>query len=175
MIKMFITNAFVSKGYKDTPAVQFSGNGKAVRFKIGHRVYDKNAKDNHRYINLAVKAFGPLCERIEKMGIKEGSSVNIIGRYDEEKWEADGQEYCRAIVIIEEIEYSGSITKSENNENRGNGSVEGSSNSSVTTPANGSKEKPPTQNRPDGQPAMPSGFTGYESFGGDNPFFPTGN
>lgn len=174
MIKLTITGAIISKGYDGAPALQFSENGKAVRFKIGHRVYDKNAKDNHRYINLAVKAFTPLCERIEKMMLKEGSHINIAGRLDEDRWEKDGQEHSRLVVIIEDIEYSGSLPKADSNGN-GNGFSNGNGNgynNGKSNPAVPPTQKDHEKQRSHEQSPMPSGFTGYEHFGGDNPFFP---
>ena len=50
----------ISKGYKDAPALRFNDKKTAVQFKIGQRVYDKDAPNKHRYINFAVKAFSPL-------------------------------------------------------------------------------------------------------------------
>lgn len=73
MIKTFITGAVISQGYENAPALKFSEKGDAVRFRIGHKVYDPNAKDNHRWVNLPVKAFGTLCDRIRKMKLQAGS------------------------------------------------------------------------------------------------------
>ena len=181
MFKAIITNAVVSKGYDGAAPFRYSENKNAVQFKIGYRVYDKNAKDNQRYINLAVKAFGGLCERIEKMQLKESSHINIIGRMDEERWEDNGQQHSRFIIIAEEIEYSGSGTKPNGN---GNGTGDAGS-APQTQNGQGQPPAPPQsqQAAPQGHPpqnpqngsGMPSNFTGYENYGEENPFFPTGN
>ena len=194
MIKAIITNAVVSKGYNGASALTFSGKDgttTAVQFKIGHRVYDSRAEGNHRYINLAVKAFGPLCERIEKMKIKESSYVNLTGRLDEEIWEEDGQKRSRFVVIVEDIEYAsnGSKGNGSNGANGANaaGPVPAAQSGQGTAPSQGAP--PPAQAAPSTQPppaapppqqqqtqgdqtGMPPNFTGYESFGGENPFFP---
>ena len=72
MIKMIITGAVVSKGANDGPAIKFSEKGGFARFRIGYKIYDTRAENNHRWINLTVKAFGDLCDRISKMNLKAG-------------------------------------------------------------------------------------------------------
>ena len=87
MFKVIATDVVVSEGYDNTPALKFSERGDSVRFRIGKKVYDTRAKANHRWVNLSVKAFGPVCERIRKMQLRDGSFVNILGRLDEDTWE----------------------------------------------------------------------------------------
>lgn len=112
MIKTFITGAVISQGYENAPALKFSEKGDAVRFRIGHKVYDPNAKDNHRWVNLPVKAFGTLCDRIRKMKLQAGSYVNLLGRLDEDEWtDRDGELHRTMVVILDEIEYSGGQKK----------------------------------------------------------------
>ena len=84
MLKVFATQVVVSRGYDGAAAIKFSEKGDAVRFRIGKKVYDPNAENNARWINMAVKGFGPICERIKKMQLKDGSFVNLIGRLDED-------------------------------------------------------------------------------------------
>ena len=48
MFKVIATDVVVSKGYDNTPALKFSERGDSVRFRIGKKVYDTRAKDNHR-------------------------------------------------------------------------------------------------------------------------------
>ena len=55
MLAVLITGAVVSKGYQEEPAVKFSDNGKAVWFRVGKKVYDSQAEDNRRWVNLNVK------------------------------------------------------------------------------------------------------------------------
>ena len=71
MFKVIATDVVISKGYDGAPALKFSENGESVRFRIGKKVYDTRAENNTRWVNLSVKAFGPVCERIKKMQLKE--------------------------------------------------------------------------------------------------------
>ena len=181
MLKMIITEAVVSKGYNNDPAIRYfdsENSGQLATFRVGKRVYDSKADKNHRWLNFNVKAFGDMSERIKRMKHKEGSYINIVARYDEETWETKDTHETRTGVVLylDEIEYASS----------GNGQKNGQTSSGGTAPQNGGI--PATQNGgpayenqpqgklvPQGQPApdpMPGGFTGYESFGGSgNPFF----
>lgn len=166
MLKMFVTDAVVSKGYNGAPALRFSdnGNGEIVRFRLGSRVYDKREKDNYRWLNLSVKAFGNLCERIKKMQLKEGSYVNLVARYDEETWEDSNthDQKKNPVLIVEEIEYCVS----------GDRQNTGVKQSSVTPEPESDHYEDESQES--GQTKMPDNFTGYEPFGSANPFFPEG-
>ena len=88
MFKVIATDVVISKGYDGAPALKFSENGESVRFRIGKKVYDTRAENNTRWVNLSVKAFGPVCDRIKKMQLKESSFINILGRI------LDEIEYC---------------------------------------------------------------------------------
>lgn len=189
MLKVIATNVSVSKGFNGEEALKFSKSesSSSVQFKIGYRAYDSRAEGNHRYINMAVKAFNGTCERIEKMKLKEGSFVNIMGRLDEEKWEDNGQKFSRMVVIVEDIEYASNGSGKTNGEN-GTGTAPAAQNGgSAPPPAQSQQSAPPRQNQqsspPPGQPPQngqteqagsTAGFGGYESFGSENPFFPTG-
>lgn len=109
MLQVFATQVIISRGYNDAPALQFSQGekGELVRFHVGKKVYDPRAKDNTRWINLSVKAFGPTCERIKKMQLKEGSYINILGRLDEDVWEDATTHAKRSamVVILDSVEF----------------------------------------------------------------------
>ena len=79
MLKVIFTNVVVSKGYDNAPAIRYSEKGDSVRFRIGAKQYDTRAENNTRWINLSVKAFAHICERIRKMDLKEGSYINLVG------------------------------------------------------------------------------------------------
>ena len=117
MLKFFATDVSVSKGYNNSPALRFyeTDGVTKVRFRVGKRVYDSRCENNCRYINLRVKASGDLCERIRKMKLKEGSFVNLSGRYDEETITDDetGQEKTFPVIILDDIKfcYSGGNKK----------------------------------------------------------------
>ena len=100
MFKVVATNVVVSKGYGENPALKFSDNGENVRFRIGHKVYDSKAEDNTRWLNMTVKAFNGVCERIKKMKIKEGSYINILGHLDEDTWTDPTTKEIRYRVLI---------------------------------------------------------------------------
>ena len=169
MLKMIVTDAGVSKGYDGAPALRFydgENGGQSVRFRIGKKVFDSRAKDNHRWINIGVKAFGDACERIKKMKLKEGSYVNIIGRYDEETWEDQEthEKKSAPVLIVDEIEYCGGGGQKSNKDAAGSTPGE----AGTEPPAQG---QPPAPTAPSDGP-MPDNFSGFEGFGGGgNPFF----
>lgn len=159
MLKVFGTQVVVSRGYDGAAAIKFSEKGDAVRFRIGKKVYDPNAEDNSRWINMAVKGFGSICERIKKMQLKDGSFINFVGRLDEDVWE-DQQTHEKKsamVIILDDIEYASGGGKSKENH------------TSEQTANGGQTAAPaaPTQ----AAPSNNGGFTGYEAFGGGNPFF----
>ncbi len=156
MFKVIATDVVISKGFDGAPALKFSDSGESVRFRIGKKVYDTRAENNTRWVNLGVKAFGPVCERIKKMQLKESSFINILGRLDEDVWEdsATHEKKSAMVVILDEVEYcSSGGGKQSKGADGGDGKPKASS--AQTPPAN--------------EPA--SGFTGFEPFGGGNSFF----
>lgn len=126
MLKVIATDVIISKGYDNAPALKFSNGGdrEMVRFRFGKKVYDRNAKDNTRWVNMTVKAFGDLCERVKKMQLKEGAVVNLIGRLDEDSWtdETTGEKKSLIVIILDEIEYAsvGGSKKDNNNQSAQN-------------------------------------------------------
>ena len=180
MFKTIITDASISKGFESKPALNFNNDKSAVNFKIGYRVYDKKAPDNHRFINFAVKAFSPLSERIEKMKLKEGSRVHIWGKMDEDQWEDNGQKFSRYVIIADDIEYASSDSNKSNGNganNNGAGSAQPAQNGNGQNAAQQNPQTPPTaqqQNSSGTQTEMPANFSGFDTFGNDetNAFFP---
>ena len=162
MIKMIATNAVISKGFNGADTLRFSQNGdnKSVRFRIGVSVYDKNAENNRRYVNITAKAFNGACTRIENMKLDALMYVNIIGRFDEETWEdqTTREKKSAPVLIVDDIEFCHNGSGKQNN-----------GDSNVPTSGGYDQAPPPAAN---GQ--MPENFTGFEGFGGGNPFFPEG-
>lgn len=159
MLKVFATQVVISRGYDGAAAIKFSEKGDAVRFRIGKKLYDPNAENNARWINMAVKGFGPICERIKKMQLKDGSFVNLIGRLDEDVWE-DQQTHEKKsamVIILDDIEYASGGGKSKDSQNTDEAQGHPAASTAPATPA--------------AAPANNGGFTGYESFGGGNSFF----
>lgn len=160
MFKLIGTNVVISKGFDGAPALKYSDDGKSVRFRIGKKVYDTRAENNTRWVNITLKAFGDVCERIKKMKLKDGSFVNFEGRYDEDVWEDQNthEKKSMPVVILDDIEYASS------------GGGNSQNNNSSGQPQNGGNT-PPAQTSNDGNPAQQSAnqggdnFTGYAAFG----------
>lgn len=152
MLKVFATQVVVSKGYDNNPALRFSEKGESVRFRIGKKVYDPHAENESRWINLSVKAFNGICERIKKMQLKEGSYINVSGRLDEETWtdQDSGQSRSTMVIILDDIEYASSGSKSKENQT----SNQGQNMTVQNAPA-----------APTAGTGMSDNFTGYEPFG----------
>ena len=160
MLRFFANDVVVSKGANNTPAVKFSEKGDFVRFRVGAKVYDTRAENNHRWINLTVKCFDPgLVDRIRKMGLKEGSHIALSGRYDEDVWDDDKTNTKKSmpVIILDELEYCFGG---------------GSKNSEDGHKATAVNQNPlPNYATASEDGSMPGGFTGFQSFGGGNSFF----
>lgn len=156
MLKLVATQAVVSKGYNGAPALTFSEEGNFVRFRIGRKKYDPRAENNTRWVNLSVKAFDSMCERVKKMKLKEGSYVSLVGEFDMDSWQDSntGENKSGPVIILEDIEYAFSGGKSNDSQ------------------ASGQQQKPAPQNTSSPAPAAenPGNFTGYEPFGGGSFF-----
>lgn len=124
MMKIFISDAVVSKGYDGAPAIRFFNSETAARFavfQVGNRKYDSREENNHRWVNLKIKAFGEICERIKKMKLKEGSVVTIFGDYDEERWTDKESKEKRSspVINLDDIQYSYSGSGQKKGQNGG--------------------------------------------------------
>lgn len=148
MFNAIITNAVVSRGYDNNPAVQYSDKGDFARFRFGKKVYDSRAEGNNRWVNMTVKAFGPMVDRIQKMQLKEGSYVNLMGRLDEDTWQdkTTGENRSAMVLILDDIEYASSA------------------------PKNKDEHKPAQAAGSPGREEPQAGFTGFEPFGGPSFF-----
>lgn len=181
MFKTFATNVVVSKGYEGAAALRYSENGESVRFRIGQKVYDSREEGNYRWLNISVKAFGAVCERIRKMKLKEGSFVNLAARLDEEKWidQETQKERSQHVLIVEDIEYA-YVGKSGENQNANQNQPQGQNpqgsqyqQAAPTGAAPADQGQAPAAGQAAAQPADPmeaDGFMGYEAFGGNNLF-----
>lgn len=145
MNRIIITSVVISKGFDNKPALHFNEGRTFVRFKVGEKFYDKQAQGNTRWVNHSVKAFGSLAERIDKMGLKEGSYVNLSGRLDEDVWDDKGTTKRMPVIILEDVEYCYSGKKQEN---------AGGTAASVSTAG-----------------AESEGFGGFEPYGEENPLY----
>ena len=129
--------------------------------------YDPNAENNTRWVNMSVKAFGNVCERIKKMSLKESSFINIEGRLDEDIWTDPNthEQKSQFVIILDDVEYasSGDGSKSKNGQNQ-------NANAQAAPAPQGD---PAPQAEPANAPAG-NGFTGYEPFGSGDGFFDEG-
>jgi len=159
MFKVYLTNAVVSKGYDKNPALNFSENGKSVRFRIGKGLYDPNAENNTRWLNKTVKAFDSVCEKIKNMKLKEGSRINLVGNVMLDVWtdEETKETKSNESIVITDIEYAST----------GGGSFEKNEQESKAD------DKAKTQKKASNNSASENSgnFEGYETFGGTNAFF----
>ena len=153
MLRFTATNAVISRGFDNKSAVKFSEDGSVVRFRIGERVYDKNAENNTRWVNINIKAFGNVAERIRKMQLKDGSCINLTGRYDEDVWtdRESGETRSQAVIIADDVEFAGFRSK-------------GTQKDDARSESDAER---------DGYHSEKSNFEGYESFGGGS-FFDEG-
>ena len=121
MVAIVAPNVFVSKGYENEPALKFSEKGESVQFNIGWKVYDPKAENDSRWINLHVKGFGQVCERIKKMNLKESSCVNLYGRYEEDVWidKNSGEKKKRPVIILDNIDFAYVGSKSKDGQSGG--------------------------------------------------------
>lgn len=121
-----------------------------VWFRVGKKVYDSEAEDHRRWVNLNIKGFTYMVDRVKKMQLKEGMYINIRGRLDEDVWTDKNDVTHRSLYIVaEDIEYAGSRPQDDSE--------------SSTAPAKQPEKAPlPTE--------APGEFTGYESFGGTSFF-----
>jgi len=154
MNKVMITSAIISKGYEGKLAFRYNETRDCVHFKIGYTVYDKRAENNSRWININVTAFKPLVERIEKMGLKEGSYISVSGKLDENVWEDKSTNSTNRafVIILDEVEISsGSGSKKQSNVTKEGSAPVGETSGRAV--ANG------------------GGFGGFDTFGYDNTLY----
>ena len=157
MFKVLATGVVISKGFDNNPALKFSEKGDSVRFRVGQKVYDSRVENNTRWVNHTIKAFGSVCERIEKMQLKEGSFVNFVGRLDEDTWtdEESGEIKRMQVIILDEIEYASGGGKKDS------GSGKSGAKQSAKQASPGKKGS---------EPENSDNFDGYTPFNGEDFF-----
>ena len=161
MNKLIITKAIVSKGYDNAPAIKFNGkegNAATARFRIGEKQYDSKAENHTRWMNWNIVAYGHMCERVEKMQLKEGSYINLVGRITEETFteQQSQKEITYPLVILEDIEYAMTGGKKDNEQESTKSETSGNTSGS-TKPA-------------DAKAQSEGGFEGFQPYGGA-PFY----
>lgn len=110
MLRLTITEARIANGSNNRPAIEFkqSDNCLFCSFSVGSSVYDKNAENNRRWVNIAVKAFNGMAKRIQQMNLQSGQYISVTGRFDLEPWtDSNGQQHKQPTLTVDEIEYWG--------------------------------------------------------------------
>ncbi len=125
MIKMFIDNAIITKPYNsEEPAVAIgtTSNGNPYcRFRIGVSIYDTNYQNNRRWINFTVSGYDAIPGRVEKMGLKEGSHISLVGSFDQKSYTNNqGEEKSYLDIRLDDISFSsfGGSKNSDGNQNQ---------------------------------------------------------
>lgn len=73
MMKIFISDAVVSKGYDGAPAIRFfnsENGGEFAVFQVGNRKYDSREENNHRWVNLKIKGNTGTENCVQKMSLR---------------------------------------------------------------------------------------------------------
>ena len=113
MNKLIVTTATVQRGYQDAPAIKYFGEeNSCAEFTASEPYFDPKAEKHTSWNNWSVKAFRSMCDKIKKMGLKEGSRITFCGSVRTEKWRSkDGDSRQRFYVMLEDIEYASAGTK----------------------------------------------------------------
>lgn len=81
MVPIFISNALVSDGFNNAPALRQQANGE-VLFNVGHRVADPQAQGGSRWINFEITVPTALVPLLNQLSIKAKTWVNILATVD---------------------------------------------------------------------------------------------
>lgn len=152
MMLSIITDAVISRGYDGSPAIYTSEDGQFLSFRIGSKVYDTRAPNNTRWVNQQVNVRGELVGRVQKMGLKEGSHINVYGAFDMRPNvnRETGEITSYPTIRSEGIEYA-----------------------SGAKPRPSASESASAEHKPTRQAdEPPDPFLGYRPFGTDNPYYP---
>ena len=118
MVKTFVTNGVVSKGYDGAEAIRVNEGKTVATFQVGVSKYDKRAEGNRRWVNFQCKVVG---ERnvANLLAMKVGANAhnNISGELDVESWtNKEGKTMKTTVIIVDNngIEYAASRPASDN-------------------------------------------------------------
>ena len=105
-------------------------------------------------MNWNVVAYAHMCERVEKMQLKEGSYINLVGRITEESFteQQSQKEITYPVLILEDIEYAMTGGKKENAQDAANTGNSGNTTASGT-PSGASEQSE-------------GGFEGFQPYSG---------
>ncbi len=153
MVKVFGANAVIGKNGSDeeNPVQEFS-EGKIASIRVGYTVFDPTVEGEKRWVNVTLKGFGTMAERLKKMNLKRGSNICFSGELDVAEWEKDGVKKTAPVIVLTDIRYQ-------------NGG--GSKKEETYEVADEEEEKsPPVKSTP----KKKASFKAYETDDGDIPF-----
>ena len=81
MVPIFISNALVSDGFNNAPALRQQANGE-VLFNVGHRIPDPQTPGGSRWINFEITVPPAIAQYLGQLGIKAKAWVNILATVD---------------------------------------------------------------------------------------------
>ncbi len=76
MVPIFISNALVSDGFNNAPALRQQANGE-VLFNVGHRIPDPQAQGGSRWINFEITVPPAIAQYLTQLGVK----AKIMGKH----------------------------------------------------------------------------------------------
>ena len=174
MMKIFISDAVVSRGYDGAPAIRLfnsENGGEFAVFQVGIRKYDSRAENNHRWVNPEGQGLRrPL--RAHQENVAQGGFVHFPVRRLR-RGALDGQGYRRGVLRRSScLMTSSSPTPAGRRRNRtATARIREARASRATPQAPGAFQAAPAAPTQSGQTMqapteMPQNFTGYESFSG---------
>ncbi|MFA6064005.1 MAG: single-stranded DNA-binding protein [Gallionella sp.] len=92
----FVNHISIDGNLTKDGEVKFADSGTAVlKFSIAHNT---KIKEKEEVSFFDVVAFGKHAEYVADFAVK-GSSVTVIGRLTQDRWEKDGQKYSRVKIL----------------------------------------------------------------------------
>ena len=107
---IILQNVGISKGRDDVEAVKFDETTQKTpkaSFNGFKGLYDAKAENRTKWLNYFFVAYGDVASKMQKMGLKEKSFVNIVGHLDQNHSVAsDGTKRTYNSIVIDQIEYT---------------------------------------------------------------------
>lgn len=104
------------------PAVEFGKNENKkswARLRIGTPHYDSKSENKTHWMNLSVKAYGAVADRMKNMNLRAGQYIHIFGMLQEDHWpdsEVEGKEHYRPYIYVTGVDYTVSGNKTRDKE-----------------------------------------------------------
>lgn len=111
-------NSIILEGnlVKKPEKVDFPGGGEVSRFTIGvNRVNKINGKNVPEVSYIDCEAFGIIANSMQKK--ERGDGVRVVGRLKQQRWEKEGKNFSRLVVVCEHVEFKPTVKKNQNQTN----------------------------------------------------------